>query len=108
MMEYWEQKCLDLDRTVQELKSWIALDCGDHSCRFALDHTGQRTNGGCSCPQTRHPQPEDARRWDALKLLNDAMNWRVQRFVFDANGQNGNWALIDRYSMDEAVDKETV
>jgi len=104
----WKDKCLDFERTIQELKAWIALDCGDHSCRFALDRTGQRTNGGCSCPRTNHPQPEDARRWDALKLLNDGMNWRVQRFMFDANGQNGNWALIDRYAMDAVVDKETL
>jgi hypothetical protein len=25
------------------------LDCGDHSCRYAVDKTGQRTNGGCRC-----------------------------------------------------------
>ena len=25
------------------------LDCRDHSCWFALDKSGQRTNGGCRC-----------------------------------------------------------
>ncbi len=25
------------------------LDCGDNSCWFALEITGQRTNGGCRC-----------------------------------------------------------
>lgn len=25
------------------------LDCGDHSCRFAKDKSGMRTNGGCRC-----------------------------------------------------------
>ena len=25
------------------------LDCGDHSCRFAVDKSGMRTNGGCRC-----------------------------------------------------------
>ena len=105
MSTEWEQKCLDLERKIDELKAWIAMDCGDHSCRFALDHTGLRTNGGCSCPHTREPQPDDARRWDNLKLLNDAMNWRVQRFVFDENGQNGHWRSIDRYEMDTIIDQ---
>lgn len=27
------------------------LDCGDHSCLFAKDKSGQRTNGGCRCLQ---------------------------------------------------------
>lgn len=31
-----------LDRLTQ-------LDCGDHSCVFARDRTGMRTNGGCRC-----------------------------------------------------------
>ena len=105
MSTEWEQKCLDRDRTVQELKAWIDMDCGDHSCRFALDRTGQRTNCGCSCPHTREPQPDDARRWDKLKLLNDWMSWRVQRFAFDVNGQNGHWRSIDRYEMDMIIDQ---
>jgi len=25
------------------------LDCGDHSCMFAVKKTGMRTNGGCRC-----------------------------------------------------------
>jgi hypothetical protein len=25
------------------------LDCGDHSCWFAEEKSGQRTNGGCRC-----------------------------------------------------------
>jgi len=25
------------------------LNCGDHSCRFARDKSGMRTNGGCRC-----------------------------------------------------------
>lgn len=25
------------------------MDCGDHSCLFAKDKSGQRTNGGCRC-----------------------------------------------------------
>ena len=24
-------------------------DCGDSSCKFAIDRSGQRTNGGCRC-----------------------------------------------------------
>lgn len=27
----------------------MQLDCGDNSCYFATDKTGQRTNGGCRC-----------------------------------------------------------
>jgi len=26
------------------------LDCGDNSCQYAKEKTGQRTNGGCRCP----------------------------------------------------------
>ena len=25
------------------------IDCGDHSCEFAENKTGMRTNGGCRC-----------------------------------------------------------
>lgn len=25
------------------------IDCGDNSCRFATEHGGMRTNGGCRC-----------------------------------------------------------
>jgi hypothetical protein len=28
------------------------LDCGDSSCLFAKDKSGQRTNGGCQCLQS--------------------------------------------------------
>lgn len=27
----------------------MLLDCRDNSCDFAIDKTGQRTNGGCRC-----------------------------------------------------------
>jgi hypothetical protein len=27
----------------------VELDCGDHSCIFAKQKTGVRTNGGCRC-----------------------------------------------------------
>ena len=26
-------------------------DCGDNSCRYAPQHGGMRTNGGCRCDQ---------------------------------------------------------
>ena len=29
------------------------MDCGDHSCDFALDRKGMRTNGGCRCLKNR-------------------------------------------------------
>ena len=29
------------------------LDCGDQSCLFAKDKSGQRTNGGCRCEPAR-------------------------------------------------------
>jgi hypothetical protein len=31
-------------------------DCGSHSCLFAINKVGQRTNGGCSCLHDRLPQ----------------------------------------------------
>ena len=34
---------------ITELKRDIGLDCGDHSCRYAVVRTGMRTNGGCRC-----------------------------------------------------------
>lgn len=27
----------------------LNIDCGDNSCRFTLDRSGMRTNGGCRC-----------------------------------------------------------
>lgn len=30
------------------LKS-LRIDCEDSSCRYSLDRSGQRTNGGCRC-----------------------------------------------------------
>jgi hypothetical protein len=31
---------------IAKLKNY---DCGDHSCYFAKDKSGMRTNGGCRC-----------------------------------------------------------
>lgn len=48
-----------LSSAVNELKAVIAtcddLDCGDQSCLFARDKSGQRTNGGCRCISNARP-----------------------------------------------------
>lgn len=41
------------------------LDCGDHSCDFAKDKSGMRTNGGCRC----------------LKPLADTQRHKVKAYI---------------------------
>ena len=71
------------------------LDCGDHSCMFAADKSGQRTNAGCRCldglsSAQRHQvneyirylkrQIEDARGMYGGKVFGRAINentWTV-------------------------------
>lgn len=51
---------LNLQQKITELKTFIGLDCGDQSCRFAVSHTGMRTNGGCRCnPQIIRIRTQD-------------------------------------------------
>ncbi len=39
----------DVPEQIAEWTALATLDCGDNSCRFAVEHRGMRTNGGCRC-----------------------------------------------------------
>lgn len=53
----------------------IELDCRDHSCLFAKDKSGQRTNGGCRCLK---PLP-DVQRLRVLTVLNE-LEKKVEKY----------------------------
>lgn len=40
----------NIEKRLAEIeKNKLDWDCGDSSCRFAIEKTGMRTNGGCRC-----------------------------------------------------------
>lgn len=52
-----------------ELHKWRGmLDCGDHSCLFTDNRSGQRTNGGCRCVP---PGPHSNRLKLVINMLMD-------------------------------------
>lgn len=40
-----KQRLQEIEETLKK----YAPDCGDNSCRFAVEKGGMRTNGGCRC-----------------------------------------------------------
>lgn len=52
---------------ITELKRDIGLDCGDHSCRYAVVRTGMRTNGGCRCEPPAKQIADLTRRLEAAR-----------------------------------------
>jgi hypothetical protein len=44
-----EKDCAAQAEESRRMREALTLDCGDHSCQFALKKSGQRTNGGCRC-----------------------------------------------------------
>lgn len=55
-------------------KSFVGLDCGDNSCRFATNKTGMRTNSGCRCRETIEEEGWNS-GWNdgAVYALNEAI-----------------------------------
>ena len=50
------QRTAELEAAKAELNTVrrdAGLDCGDHSCLYAMNKTGMRTNGGCRCSPKR-------------------------------------------------------
>jgi len=50
------------------------LDCGSHSCLFAENIHGQRTNGPCMC--LTDVRPHDIRKRIQFTLLNSKRFWK--------------------------------
>lgn len=62
---------------ITELKRDIGLDCGDHSCRYAVVRTGMRTNGGCRCEPPAKQIADLTRRLEEAQ--EDARRVRIER-----------------------------
>lgn len=76
---------LDLDALLRAAS--LDIDCGDSSCVFARNKTGQRTNGGCRCLDGRGSKPAGARvalgwAWRGLPALIEEL--RAARLVCEA------------------------
>lgn len=63
------------------------LDCGDHSCDFAKDKSGMRTNGGCRC----------------LKPLADTQRHKI-KMAFRAMEKERDAALLQVRELKEGLD----
>ena len=68
---------------ITELKRDIGLDCGDHSCRYAVVRTGMRTNGGCRCEPPAKQIADLTRRLEEAERKNDEFfkEWKACRDV---------------------------
>ena len=60
----------------KQLKAVIGLDCGDHSCKYAVETKGQRTSGGCRCDKA---QPIPQRLLKAEHALAALLAWRKEQ-----------------------------
>lgn len=49
-----------LDEVKARIEAATPPDCADNSCRFAVNKTGMRTNGGCRC---YHDSTTEARHY---------------------------------------------
>ncbi len=57
-------KVEELEKEKYALKRSVGLDCGDNSCKYALEIKGMRTNGRCRCDPKR--MKEDLERARAI------------------------------------------
>lgn len=57
------RKCSELEQALaekdMEWKRRVGLDCGGHSCFYAIEKTGMLHNGRCSCDPKRTKQDYD-------------------------------------------------
>lgn len=77
---------MQLAREIDQLKAALAekdlfwkrrvgLDCGDHSCFFAIEKKGMRTNGGCRCKPKQLKEDHDRLYEQYASLLKQAVRF---------------------------------
>lgn len=60
-----------------EWKRRVGLDCGGHSCFYAVEKTGMRHNGRCSCDPKRTKQDYDVLWAKYQQLMEKAVRFAV-------------------------------
>lgn len=94
----------------------LTLDCGDHSCDFAKDKSGMRTNGGCRCLK---PLPDYQRHKvkvafkalekekDAALLQNSELQKEIERCkeIAERDGKDYSAKVLEVKLLHTAIDK---
>lgn len=73
------RKCSELEQALaekdMEWKRRVGLDCGGHSCFYAIEKTGMRHNGRCSCDPKRTKQDYDVLYAKYQQLMEQAVRF---------------------------------
>jgi hypothetical protein len=74
-----EQQCDEITQRLAEKdlewKRRVGLDCGGHSCFYAIEKTGMRHNGRCSCDPKRTKQDHDVLYAQYRQLMDQAVRF---------------------------------
>lgn len=79
-----------------EWKRRVGLDCGGHSCFYAIEKTGMRHNGRCSCDPKRTKQDYDVLYAKYQQLMEKAVMFAERLAAMD-KGSEVHWNDVEEF-----------